>query len=196
MGLDYTYRLYFPRERIPEALQGLAAMCARPPQTAHIRLPQGIREFPFDPFQGEPTPDWDSESYSFEVILRLPADDALEKFIARTNPQQLKEQEEADFGYVSFRVDNPPDKINSCFVFIAGGDRMSWAFLDSTSMRRAFIRLLEAHGGLCGLLDMDEQRLVFWWRGQETWEILEEAWTLEAVEAQMRAALRRRGRQD
>lgn len=196
MGLDYTYRLYFPRERIPEALQGLAAMCVPPPRTAHIRLPQGIREFPFAPFTGEPTPNWDDESYSFEVILRLSADDALEKFIARINPQQRKEQEEADFGYVSFRVANPPDEINSSFVFIAGGNRMSWAFLDSTSMRRAFVRLLETHGGLCGLLDMDEQRLVFWWRGQETWELLEDAWTLKAVDAQMRAAFRRRGRQD
>lgn len=196
MGLDYTYRLYFPRERLPEALEGLAAMCVPARQTAHIRLPQGIWEFPFAPFTGEATPDWDSESYSFEVILRLPADEALEKF-TRIDPQQLEEQGgEADLGYVYFRVDNPPGETTSCFVFIAGGNRMSWAFLDSSSMRGAFIRLLEAHGGLCGLLDMDEQRLVFWWRGEETWEILEEAWTLEAVEAQMRAALRRRRRQD
>lgn len=192
MGLDYTYRLYFPRERIPEALGGLSAICTPPRQRARIRLPQGVCEFPFEPFNGDAQPDWEDESYSFEIILRLPTDEALEKFTHRIDPQRVEEPRgESDLGYIYFRVDNPPGETTSCFAFIAGGNRMSWTFLDSRSVQRAFSRLLEAHGGLCGLLDMDERRLVFWWRGEETWVMLEDAWTLEAVETQMRKALRR-----
>jgi hypothetical protein len=190
MGLDYTYRLFFPRERVPEALEGLAARCAPPPRgTARIRLPQGIREFPFEPFREDALPNWDDESYSFDIILRLEADESLEKF-TRIAPQQLEAQGgETALGYVYFRVDNPPDEAVSCFVFIAGGNRMSWAFLDSRSLQSAFSDLLAAHGGLCGLLDRDEDRIVFWWRGQATWETLREAWTLEEIDAQMQQAL-------
>ena len=191
MGLDYTYRLFFPRERIPEALAGLAALCAPPPRgTARIRLPQGIREFPFEPFREDALPNWDDESYSFDIILRLAADEALEKF-TRIAPQQLEEQSgEVALGYIYFRVDNPPEETVSHFVFIAGGNRMSWAFLDSHSLQSAFSDLLAAHGGLCGLLGRDEERTIFWWRGQGTWEVLKEAWTLEEIDAQMQKALR------
>ncbi len=190
MGLDYTYRLFFPRERVPEALEGLAARCA-PPRcgTARIHLPQGIREFPFEPFREDALPNWDDESYSFDIILHLAADEALEKF-TRIAPQQLEEQRwEIDLGYIYFRVDNPPEETVSCFVFIASGNRMSWAFLDSRSLQSVFSDLLAAHGGLCGLLDRDEDRIVFWWRGQTTWETLREAWTLEEIDAQMHQAL-------
>jgi hypothetical protein len=111
MGLDYTYRLFFPRERVPEALEGLAARCAPPRrETARICLPQGIREFPFEPFREDALPNWDDESYSFDIILRLEADEALEKF-TRIAPQQLEAQGgETALGYVYFRVDNPPDE--------------------------------------------------------------------------------------
>ena len=196
MGLDYTYRLFFPRERVPEALEGLAARCAPPPRgTARIRLPQGIREFPFEPFREDPLPNWDDESYSFDIILRLEADESLEKF-TRIAPQQLEAQGgETALGYVYFRVDNPPDEAVSCFVFIAGGNRMSWTFLDSRSLQSVFSDLLAAHGGLCGLLDRDEERTIFWWRGQVTWETVREAWTLEDIDAQMQKALRRREEQ-
>jgi hypothetical protein len=126
MGLDYAYRLFFPRERVPEALEGLAALCAPPPRrTAFIHLPQGIREFPFEPFREDAPPNWDDESYSFDIILRLAADEALEKF-THIAPQQLEEQgREVHLGYVYFRVDNPPEEAVSRLVFIAGGNRMT-----------------------------------------------------------------------
>jgi len=42
---------FFQQERIPEPLEVLAALCALPSrEMARIRLPQGIREFPFEPF--------------------------------------------------------------------------------------------------------------------------------------------------
>jgi hypothetical protein len=72
---------------------------------------------------------------------------------------------------------------------------MSWTFLDSRSLQSVFSDLLAAHGGLCGLLDRDEERTIFWWRGQVTWETVREAWTLEDIDAQMQKALRRREEQ-
>lgn len=191
MSLDYSYKLYFPRRRLPEALEGLAALCVPGKVMGKIRFPQGIREVPFEPFSGDAIPNWDDESYSFEVILNLEADEALERF-TRTDADTLHAQSDRmNLGYVYFRVDNEPGSEVSKFVFIAGGDRMSWAFMDSRALRSVFSRLLAAHGGICGLLDMDEWRDVFWWRGEEVWERLEAAWTLEEIDNQMRRRLRK-----
>ncbi len=192
MGLDYSYKLYFPRARLPEALMGLAALCVPGKTMGKIRFAEGIREVPFAPFRGDPIPNWDDESYSFDIILNLEADEALERF-TRIDPQTLHAQNgHLRLGYVYFRVDNEPDEDVSRFVFIAGGNRMSWAFMDSYALRRAFCRLLEAHGGLCGLLDLEEWKDVFWWRGEETWERLEDVWTLEEIDKQMRKRRRKR----
>lgn len=186
MSLDYSYKLYFPRPRLPEALLGLAAMCVPGKTMGKIRFPQGIREVPFEPFREDNVPNWDDESYSFDLILNLEADEALERF-TRIDPERLHAQgDRLNLGYVYFSVNNPPESQMGRFTFIAGGNRMSWAFLDSHALQRAFSRLLEAHGGICGALDREEDRIIFWWRGEETWEVLEDAWTLEEVEQAMR----------
>ncbi|MGB9872874.1 MAG: hypothetical protein ACPLYD_14610 [Anaerolineae bacterium] len=186
MGLDYSYKLYFPRPRLPEALLGLAALCVPGKTMGEIRFPQGLRQVPFEPFREDKAPNWDDESYSFDLILNLEADQALEQF-TRIDPQTLHAQgDRLNLGHVYFRVDNPPENQVSQLTFIAGGNRMSWAFLDSHSLQSAFSRLLAAHGGICGALNREEDRIIFWWRGEATWEVLEDAWTLEEVERAMR----------
>ncbi len=192
MGLDTSYRLFFPRARLPEALMGLAALCVPGKTMGKIRFPEGIREVPFEPFGEDRIPNWDDTSYSFNIILNLEADEALERF-TRIDPERLHAQgDRLNLGYLYFHVDNDVSGDVSQFLFIAGGNRMSWALMDSHALRRAFCRLLEAHGGLCGLLDMEEWKDVFWWRGEETWERLEDVWTLEEIDKQMRRRRRKR----
>jgi hypothetical protein len=124
MGLDYSYKLFFPRARLPEALMGLAAMCVPYKAMGKIRFPEDVREVPFEPFAKDRILNWDDESYSFEVILNLEADQALEKF-TRIDPQALHDQgDRLNLGYLYFRVGNPPESQVSEFVFIAGGNRM------------------------------------------------------------------------
>ncbi|GAB4505360.1 MAG: hypothetical protein Fur0043_23550 [Anaerolineales bacterium] len=192
MGLDYSYKLYFPRARLPEALMGLAALCVPGKTMGKIRFPQGIREVPFEPFHEDPIPNWDDASYSFDVILNLEADEALEKFTGVDPPTLHAQDGHLRLGYVYFYVDNESEEEVSRFVFIAGGNRMSWAFLDSHSLQRTFSHLLEEQGGICGLLDMEEEQIVFWWRGEGRWEVLREAWTLAEIEKQMRRLDRRK----
>lgn len=194
MGLDYAYRLYFPRPRVPEALLGLAAMCVPGKVMGKIRFPEGIREVPFEPFPVDYIPNWDDRHYSFDVILNLEADEALERF-TRMDPETLHAQgDRLNLGYIYFSVGNEAESDVSCFSFIAGGNRMSWAFMDSYALRRLFRHLLAAHEGICGFLDMDVMQDVFWWRGEETWERLYDAWTLEEIDRQMRQRRRPTGR--
>ncbi|MEN4098309.1 MAG: hypothetical protein ROW52_00175 [Anaerolineaceae bacterium] len=185
MGLDYAYKLYFPRRCVLDALQGLAEMCIPGKTMGIICFPQGVRKVPFEPFADNPVPKWDDASYSFEIILNLEADEALERFTCKDPAALTTGDDSLNLGYIYFRVDNGAGQDVSKFVFIALGNRMSWAFMDSRSLRRIFICLLAAHEGICGLLDMDEWQEVFWWRGKETWARLEGAWSLEDIAKQI-----------
>jgi len=185
MGLNYNYVLYFEREHLWDALQGVAAIADPvdpPPTTIHfpdhklvLPIAAGFREADNLPC--------DQPEYEFVVSLVFEADDAILDYLldngfdgayfAPPDPDGVK-RVAIGLIYLTVYADlaqhwafkKPVDLV--LFRFGTTGTRMSMLFEESASIRRTFTELLEKHHGVCGILDLEiDYGQLFWFRGRQ-----------------------------
>jgi hypothetical protein len=183
MGLDYSYLLYFKRQRLWDALQGVAGFAEPLGPDTRFRFPDGDRYLPLQI--------WTSNVYeyshvdprfSFATSLYFEEEELIvdymrelgneDQYRAPPDPDGLKQY---SIGFIYLDVYNDLTKFSYDFTqrdlvlldFQAATTSMSILFEESASIRRRFTQLLAAHGGVCGLFDNEYDGHVFWWHGQE-----------------------------
>jgi len=188
MGLDFGYLLFFKRSARFDVLEGLAEIAdfdiTR--QTALI-LPDQVKVLPFEGWLDtgrqiawdDPGPKWD-----FMTVLRFELDEAIVDYLDRLASYRNKQRDEGlkldNYGrvgigiiYLSVYFDMQaftesaydPDLV--LFHFDTPGTTMSILFVESKSIRQAFIALLETCQGVYGILDKENEAEVIWFKGQE-----------------------------
>lgn len=181
MGLDYSYELYFHRDKLWPVLESVASFNNSEDQidvifpdghklTLPFRSDYGTtytttekrREDETQPIYFEPA----SESLRFVCLsLRFEMDTVLDKdwdHKGRYSLGCIDLTIELNLSYYDKYISNRynPDLIN--LSFCARTSSISRLFEKSPSIRRTFCRLLEEHDGVCGLFDDEREGAEGW----------------------------------
>lgn len=192
MGLDYSYLLYFKREHLWDALQGVSAIAQPLGPPTRFRFPDGDRFLPLQIWASKIYEySHDDGKFSFATSLYFEDDDLIleyvrdlgneDEFRAPPDPGGLKQY---PIGFIYLTVYNDLSCYSSSFTegnlvlfdFQAATTSMSLLFEESDSIRRRFTQLLTGHGGVGGLFDNEYEGHVFWWNGQELDLYIRSAW--------------------
>jgi hypothetical protein len=179
MGLDYSFNLFFHVQDPWQIMEGLGAMAVpRLDVVTPIIYPDRILYLPFEAWAGTETrlPIHYSDredAYDFMTVLSFEPDPELLDYSDRDTPQITDKNQRVEIGYIYMTL-----YPNSCayaedfdpwLIMIrltAATSNMSILFLESLSMRSAFVDLLERFKGVYGLIDREEEGTLFWLRGQ------------------------------
>ncbi len=184
MGLNYRYLLYFKRERLWDALQGLGKISdydGFTPTTVHF--PDHDLVLPLMSSWGKKSDvPCDLPEYEFETSLYFEEDPAILEYLRDRDGDEFdRSPPDADqpnryaigFIYLTVYADlSKHDRFEkttdmALFEFNTTGTRMSMLFEESTSIRSAFIRLLETYGGVIGILDREvDYGELIWFKGK------------------------------
>ena len=197
MGLDFSYLLYFKREHLWEALQGVAAIAEPHHPPTMIHFPDHTMAVPLESWLLEDrTVQHDDPEFSFSIVLNFEEDEAIEDYVyardrgdadTERSPPDTEETNQVSIGYIYLTVYNdlsrritliePTDLV--LFDFGTTGTRMSLLFDYSTSIRKTFIDLLERCHGLCGVFNREYGGgELFWLKGQSLSEYFEDAYLM------------------
>lgn len=180
MGLDYSYRLYFHREDLWSALQGIADISMRSTLPALVIFPDHIRYYHIEgSAEKKRILYWNDPELWFVVSIYFDKDEAIIDYLKRTNGGKFDEAATNNPGgipigciYVKVVTDlnrSEEKTWDSDIVLIdlsTPGTRMSMLFYESCSIRRRFQQLLENYHGICGVLNMEDDGYVIWQKGQ------------------------------
>lgn len=183
MGLDYRYLLYFPRDRLWEALQGVAAVADPFEPGTRIKFPDGERTLPFGIWKfNDKQPKSSDGEFRFTTALFFHADDYVLEYIRDLNkedpdrsPPEPDKDSKYSIGFIYLYVYNDLSRYTKGFTetdlalldFQSAGTSMSLLFEESPSVRSLFRGLLEDYGGVGGVFDNEYEGRVFWWKGRE-----------------------------
>jgi len=203
MGINHSYMLFFQRQDLWHALDGLLTIAEPHQPPAIIHFPDHQKEIPLDPWpMHRDVVRHDDPEFNFATVLKFDWDEAIEDWIDRIGrdpdpdraPPDPEEQGLASIGYIylniytdltqRFDLAGPSENV-VLFEFDTTGSRMSMLFSGSTAMRAAFIRLLENYRGLCGVFNWEgSEPEVFWLKGRHLCEYLGDTDPLpDAIEA-------------
>lgn len=177
MGLDYSYLLYFKREHLWDALQGVVRMAVPHQPPTRILFPDRELLIPLDSWaMRHKEIHHDDPEFSFTTVLRFDSDEALQDYIdrhARDDPGGPPDPDgggQFSIGYIYLDIHQEiPERPASdlvLFDFGTTGTRMSKLFYYSNSIRSKFVELLERVPGICGVFNREEDGHVFWYKGQ------------------------------
>jgi hypothetical protein len=184
MGLDYSYLLYFPREQLWDALQGLLEMAQpyQPPIQIHFQ----------DHELSVPLKSWtmkdrvvkhDDPVFGFDTVLLFEEDDEIINYLGDRYDSDLQRGPPGKdgnprvwIGYIYLAIYNDilkefPQGSTSkdlvLFDFGTTGTKMSTLFAYSESIRKAFRNLLVDRKGVCGVFNRESSGgEAFWYQGQ------------------------------
>jgi hypothetical protein len=192
MGLDYRYLLYFKREDLWDALQGVVDIAEPHDPPVHILFPDKLLAIPFDSWgkEGEII-EHDKPEISFTTVLRFAEDEALfdyalshhiEEDLESRSPLETGGERLLSIGYIYLTIyQEIPDHPRSdlvLFDFGTTGTRMSKLFYYSTSIRKTFLNLLKKYHGVCGVFNHEEYGELFWMDGRECSEEIDDPFML------------------
>ena len=182
MGLDYSYLLYFKREHLWNALQGVVDISERhdhPP--AIIHFPDRNLILPIQKgFQLEREKNHDDPEFNFITSLIFEEDETIREYMLRFGdegvhraPPDLNGITRVAIGYIYLTVyadlakyfDTAGRTDWVLFKFRTTGTRMSLLFDESASIRSGFIELLERCQGVCGVFDREIDCGELFWLG-------------------------------
>lgn len=175
MGDDFRYQLFFPRQNLWPVLESIALLSdLAPEEPLQVIFPDRRRSFPFEPFGKTPaTIRWDEPSFEFATSLCFETDPTLlnyqrrEALNLRGNLPSEDEDTSISIGYIYVAVETElPDTEAALVEFSTPGSGISFLFRESSSIRKTFLRLLKAHAGVCGVLDLEMSAEIFWWQGR------------------------------
>jgi hypothetical protein len=197
MGLDYSYMLYFKRERLADVLMGVADISEPHHPPTQIHFPDHVLTIPLGkllPFPEDNVYQYDDAELTFDNVLIFDEDEAIADWGHGQEidnsvhlPPDLDYIRPLSVGYIYLTVYNdlsiysPEIKLELkdlvLFDFGTTGTRMSLMFRNSTSIRKTFIELLRRFHGVCGLFSDEEKGEVFWLDGKEVRGFVDDIWT-------------------
>jgi hypothetical protein len=198
MGLDFSYLLYFNREHLWEALQGVAAIAVPHHTPTVIHFPDHELSIPLNSWVlKDRRVHHDDPEYSFATSLIFEEDEAIEDYFfglgieyTYRGPPGTDEGNRISIGYIYLTVYNdlswlyPQGKPTGdlvLFDFGTTGTRMSLLFDDSTSIRKTFVKLLEKYRGVCGVFNRESGGgELFWFKGRFLSEYIGDAYMMPA----------------
>jgi hypothetical protein len=184
MVLNHNYLLYFKRDRLWDALQGVAKIAegTNPPPTT-IHFPDHDLVLPIATgFQEENELPYDKPEVDFAISMVFDEDKAILDYLSSNNddwihraPPDVDGIERVAIGFIYLTVyadlskhyafRKPTDLV--LFSFGTTGTRMSSLFSESESIRRTFSELLENYGGVIGIFDWEnDYGELFWFMGK------------------------------
>ena len=191
MGINFSYQLYFKRSDLWHALDGLLTMAEPHDPPTRILFPDHEHLVPLNawPTRREVIHHDDSE-FNFATVLRFDWDEAIIDWVISTNsaddpdrgPPDPDEDDQASIGYIYLNIYNDISRRFHraqslddlvLFEFDTTGTRMSLMFSNSTTIREAFIGLLENYRGVAGMFNWESDGIeMFWLRGQHLSEYI------------------------
>jgi hypothetical protein len=184
MGLDFSYLLYFKRQQLWDALQGVVSIAAPQQPPAEIHFPGHVLSLPLDTWgwDGKEPLRWDDPDFRFALVLKFDPDEAILDYLFRRgigdmdivrSPPGGENQAEIGFIYLTIHQQIPeqPDPDLVLFDFGTTGTRMSLLFDESVSIRKTFLELIERLQGVCGVFNRESGGEVFWLNGQSLSEV-------------------------
>jgi hypothetical protein len=198
MGLDFSYILYFKREHLWDALQGVVDIAEHHHPPVSIHFPDHVLSIPLDTWSMKNQEiQHDAADFSFSTVLRFEEDDAIIDYLVSRDhaekddlrsPSDSGKEHRIAIGYIYLTIYQViPDQPGSdlvLFDFGTTGTRMSLLFQGSTSIRKAFIGLLEKIPGVCGVFNEELHGELFWLKGQHLSEEIDDPYMMpEQIEA-------------
>ncbi len=182
MGLDYSFLLYFKRDALWDALQGVAAISRPSDLPTLVVFPNHILSLSLKPWGDKNRLiKCNDPEFGFMISIYFPPDIEITDYVQRHFPDHYTEMVKESplgipIGYIYLTVYNDmgsrvheivdPDLV--LMEFGTTGTRMSCLFSESSSIQKGFVNLLEKHSGVCGVLNLEDAGLVFWLKGQKT----------------------------
>ena len=195
MGLDFSYLLYFKREHLWEALQGVAAIAEQHDPPTRINFPDHELAIPLDSWLlEEKEVQHDDPEFNFSIVLRFEEDEVIQDYVysiyrgegeTDRSPPNTEETNQVMIGYIYLTVYNDLSRLMTLkkptdlvlFDFGTTGTRMSMLFDDSTSIRNTFVELLERCQGVCGVFNREYGGSeLFWLEGKHLSEWVGDAY--------------------
>lgn len=182
MGLDYSYVLYFPQEKLWEVLDRVGALAGSQTPGTRILFEDHHQHLPLNDTEvGLSTFPHTHPCFHFSISLGFPLDASIREYIQGRGGQEPgqgsddpQENPDAWIGTIDLWVYQDLSSFSDAFhepdlvslVFQANGTRMSLLFDESPQIRETFLRLLEDYEGVGGLIDYEVDAVLFQWRGQ------------------------------
>ncbi len=174
MGLDFSYLLYFKREHLWDALQGVVAIAEPHQPPVKIQFPDHDLSIPLDSWTlKDKEVHHDDPDFGFDTVLRFELDDEIEEYLGDRyseddgrSPPRTDEEHKVSIGYIYLGINNalsrkyPDADVDNLVLFDFGttGTRMSLLFSYSTSIRKTFLELLRNYHGVCGVFNREGGR--------------------------------------
>lgn len=208
MGLNFSYLLYFKRQDLWHAMDGLVKMAEPHQPPTRILFPDHELLIPLDPWpMRREVVRHDEPEFNFATVLQFDWDEAIEEWVSRLgdeddpgrSPPDLPGESWARIGYIylniytdladRFDLAEPIEDV-VLFEFDTTGTRMSLLFSESTSIRKAFVNLLENYRGLCGVFNREAGGgELFWFKGRHLSEEIGDPYQLPGeIEAMLKGA--------
>ena len=180
MGLDYSYRLYFHRQNLWSALQGIADISAHTTLPTLVVFPDHVRAYPMEGWgEKKKIIPWDDPEFGFVVSIYFDKDEEIVEYLRRLHGAKFDEVALDNpaglaIGSIYINVYNDLNRFeektwDTDIVLIdlgTPGKHMSMLFFESSSIRHRFQQLLERCQGICGVLNMEDYGYVIWHKGK------------------------------
>jgi len=194
MGCDFMYFLYFPRKTMWDVLIALSEI-AEPSRHPDVKIHFPDRDLLIPNIASSPAEyEWphDAESFWFSSVYQFDADNAI---------LQYQQNGWIDINDHTLQVTNPPEKIGIGYIylhictdlqkelghkksadlvlyrFFTTGTRMSLLFQYSSSIRKAFVNLLQGFQGECGIFfNESDFTELFWFKCKPYYQNIPDAW--------------------
>jgi hypothetical protein len=180
MGLDYSYMLYFKKNLLWAALQGVVDIAEPQQPPTMIRFPDHELSVPLENWRGIKQLDYDDPELDFSAVLYFSEDEAILDWKHDSNPPDESKQVSVGMIYLTIYTDlcerYPEGKKSDLVLFDFGttGSKMSMLFQESASIRQTFIELLERVPGVLGVFNREDSGELFWREGQIVSEKIED----------------------
>jgi len=173
MGLDYSFKIYFKKEKIWSALQGVVGMAVHHQPPIRIHFPENDLLIPFDKWGGNDKEiNFDDPEFFFATVLYFEEDEPIHEYHTRLGNEDVfrgppdPDYKKVPIGFIYLKIlqeiTDFPDSDLVLFDFGTTGTRMSILFSESSSIRKTFLEFAEKFDAVCGLFNREDSAEVFW----------------------------------
>lgn len=180
MGLNFSYQLYFRREDMWKALQGVVDVAVDHQAQTRIIFPDHEITIPLiNDHWNKREFHHDDPEFNFATSLYFEVDDAINDYLLHLGneevfrgPPDTDGIERVSIGFIYLVVYQKKfiESLRDWVLFDFGttGTRMSMLFDESLSIRKTFINLLEKNQGVSGIFSREfDGGELFWFNAQQ-----------------------------